>query len=138
MWCASERVCCISVRTRVYVCVVCASLNVCVHAYILTCVSVCTHMCICAHMLSVLAEVQQLMGCFVYSHRGLQQSPYSDLLDSCHWTDAANTFAKDCCTILGLAMESPLSIRYFHTLTILVFLYINNIFNSISIHRQYL
>ena len=61
---------------------------------------------------SVITEVQQLMGCFVYSHRGLQQSPYSDLLDSSHWTDAANTFAKDCCAILGLAMESPLSIRY--------------------------
>ncbi|XP_065882937.1 E3 ubiquitin-protein transferase RMND5B-like [Dysidea avara] len=55
-------------------------------------------------------EVQQLMGCFVYCHRGLQQSPYSDLLDPSHWTDAADTFTKDCCAILGLAMESPLSI----------------------------
>ena len=59
----------------------------------------------------LLPDVQQLMGCFAYCHRGLQQSPYSDLLDPSHWTDAADTFTKDCCAILGLAMESPLSIR---------------------------
>ena len=51
------------------------------------------------------------MGCFLFSHRGLEQSPYSDLLDPWHWTEVADMFAKDACKLLGLSLESPLGIR---------------------------
>lgn len=59
-------------------------------------------------------EIQRLMGCFLFSHRGLERSPYSDLLDPYHWTEVADLFAKDACKLLGLSLESPLEVRYVH------------------------
>ena len=52
------------------------------------------------------------MGCFLFVHRGLEGTPYSDLLDPWHWTEVADLFAKDACKLLGLSLESPLEVRY--------------------------
>ena len=58
-----------------------------------------------------LSEIKRLMGCFLFSHRGLEMSPYADLLDPWRWTEVADTFAKDACKLLGLSLESPLGVR---------------------------
>lgn len=55
-------------------------------------------------------EIKRLMGCFLFCHRGLESSPYSDLLDPWHWTDAADLFARDACKLLGLSLDSPLGV----------------------------
>lgn len=55
-------------------------------------------------------EIKRLMGCFLFAHRGLEHSPYSDLLDPWHWTEVADMFAKDACKLLGLSLESPLRV----------------------------
>jgi len=51
------------------------------------------------------------MGCFMFTVKGLETSPYSDLLDPWHWTEVADLFAKDACKLLGLSLESPLEVR---------------------------
>lgn len=51
------------------------------------------------------------MGCFLFAHRGLEHSPYADLLDPWHWTEVADMFARDACKLLGLSLESPLRVR---------------------------
>lgn len=60
---------------------------------------------------SSLIEIKRLMGCFLFVQRGLENSPYSDLLDPWHWTEVADVFAKDACKLLGLSLESPLEVR---------------------------
>jgi len=55
-------------------------------------------------------EIKRLMGCFLFAHRGLENSPYSDLLDPWHWTEVADMFARDACKLLGLSLESPLGV----------------------------
>ncbi len=60
----------------------------------------------------LLSEIKRLMGCFLFAHQGLESSPYSDLLDPWHWTEAADLFAKDACKLLGLSLESPLEVRW--------------------------
>ncbi|XP_064382046.1 E3 ubiquitin-protein ligase RMND5A-like isoform X2 [Halichondria panicea] len=55
-------------------------------------------------------EIKRLMGCFLFANRGLEMSPYSDLLDPWHWTDVADIFARDACKLLGLSLESPLGV----------------------------
>ena len=56
-------------------------------------------------------EIKRLMGCFLFARRGLENSPYADLLDPWHWTEVADMFAKDACKMLGLSLESPLRVR---------------------------
>lgn len=50
------------------------------------------------------------MGCFLYCHKGLEASPYADLLDSIHWTEAADMFAQSACKLMGLPVESSLAV----------------------------
>ena len=57
-------------------------------------------------------EIKRLMGCFMFTVKGLETSPYSDLLDPWHWTEVADLFAKDACKLLGLSLESPLEVRW--------------------------
>lgn len=52
------------------------------------------------------------MGSLVYLWLGLKKSPYCHLLDNSHWAKICETFTFDACSLLGLSMESPLSIRY--------------------------
>ena len=56
-------------------------------------------------------EIKRLMGCFLFAHKGLENSPYADLLNPWHWTEVADMFAKDACKLLGLSLESPLRVR---------------------------
>ncbi|XP_013778002.1 protein RMD5 homolog A-like [Limulus polyphemus] len=55
-------------------------------------------------------EVQVLMGSLLYLRQGVQNSPYSYLLDPVHWSDICEIFTKDACTMLGLSVESPLTV----------------------------
>jgi len=55
-------------------------------------------------------EVQSLMGAVMYSGEALEQSPYGDLLAPSQWQETADMFLRDACALLGLSMESPLSV----------------------------
>ncbi|KXJ18393.1 E3 ubiquitin-protein ligase RMND5A [Exaiptasia diaphana] len=55
-------------------------------------------------------DIQQLMACLLYTKKGLDNSPYSYLLDPVHWIDICDLFARDACALLGLSLESPLQV----------------------------
>uniref|UniRef100_A0A069DYV1 Putative e3 ubiquitin ligase n=1 Tax=Panstrongylus megistus TaxID=65343 RepID=A0A069DYV1_9HEMI len=56
-------------------------------------------------------EIQKLMGMLLYlSNGGIAKSPYAHLLQPSLWADIYDTFTKDACTLLGLSVESPLSV----------------------------
>jgi len=55
-------------------------------------------------------EVQSLMGAVMYSGAALEQSPYGHLLSPIQWQEAADLFLRDACSLLGLSMESPLTV----------------------------
>ena len=50
------------------------------------------------------------MGAVMYSGPGLEQSPYSHLLSPANWQETADLFLRDACALLGLSMESPLTV----------------------------
>ncbi|XP_065071367.1 E3 ubiquitin-protein ligase RMND5A-like isoform X2 [Rhopilema esculentum] len=55
-------------------------------------------------------EIQRLMGCFAFMRIGLENSPYSDLLDPVNWLEINDILARDACTLLGLSISSPLEV----------------------------
>lgn len=60
-------------------------------------------------------EVQSLMGAVMYVNgedprARLLVSPYGHLLDDSLWHDICDLFVKDACALLGLSVESPLSV----------------------------
>ena len=55
-------------------------------------------------------EVQVLMGSLLFMKQGIQNSPYSHLLDPVHWMEICDVFTRDACSLLGLSVESPLSV----------------------------
>jgi len=55
-------------------------------------------------------EVQSLMGAVMYSGAALEQSPYGELLSPTQWQETADLFLRDACALLGLSMESPLTV----------------------------
>eukprot|EP00112_Aurelia_sp_Birch-Aquarium-sp1_P019420 Seg48.11 transcript_id=Seg48.11/GoldUCD/mRNA.D3Y31 product="Protein RMD5 A" protein_id=Seg48.11/GoldUCD/D3Y31 len=55
-------------------------------------------------------EIQRLMGCFAFMRVGLENSPYSDLLDPVNWLEINDILAKDACSLLGLSISSPLEV----------------------------
>ena len=60
-------------------------------------------------------EVQSLMGAVMYVNgedprNRLLTSPYGHLLDDSLWHDICDLFVKDACALLGLSVESPLSV----------------------------
>jgi len=57
-----------------------------------------------------LKEVQRLMGSFAFVRMGLENSPYSDLLDPVNWLEVNDILAKDACSFLGLSINSPLEV----------------------------
>ena len=57
-------------------------------------------------------ELQELMGSLLYIRHGLENSPYAHLLDPVGWTEIADVFLRDACALLGLSVDSPLSIVY--------------------------
>lgn len=52
------------------------------------------------------------MGSLVYLRQGIENSPYVHLLDANQWADICDIFTRDACALLGLSVESPLSVRY--------------------------
>ena len=56
------------------------------------------------------SELQVLMGSLLYMKQGIADSPYAHLLDPIHWADICDIFTRDACALLGLSVESPLSV----------------------------
>ena len=50
------------------------------------------------------------MGTLLFVQHGLENSPYAYLLDSIHWLEICDVFTRDACALLGLSVESPLSV----------------------------
>ncbi|XP_033633232.1 E3 ubiquitin-protein ligase RMND5A-like [Asterias rubens] len=55
-------------------------------------------------------EFQVLMGSLLYIRQGLEHTPYSHLLDPIQWDDISDVFTQDACSLLGLSVESPLTV----------------------------
>ncbi|KAJ9579561.1 hypothetical protein L9F63_004746 [Diploptera punctata] len=55
-------------------------------------------------------EIQNLMGMFLYLPHGINSSPYSHLLDPNLWVEIYDVFTRDACSLLGLSVDSPLSV----------------------------
>ncbi|XP_039282435.1 E3 ubiquitin-protein ligase RMND5A isoform X1 [Nilaparvata lugens] len=55
-------------------------------------------------------EIQNLMGTFLYLPHGISSSPYSHLLEPSLWSEIYETFTRDACCLLGLSVDSPLSV----------------------------
>lgn len=68
--------------------------------------SAASHLCI-----FLLADIQILMGSLVYLRHGIENSPYRSLLETNQWAEICNIFTRDACALLGLSVESPLSVR---------------------------
>ena len=68
--------------------------------------------CCCVEITCVyyVVDVQQLMGTLLYLRQGVESSPYAYLLDNIHWVEMEDLFTRDACTLLGLSVESPLSV----------------------------
>ncbi|EBA27338.1 hypothetical protein KXX16_008784 [Aspergillus fumigatus] len=57
-----------------------------------------------------LVEIQQLMGAMAFSPN-LQESPYRNIFDNpSAWSDVAQSFTREFCSLLGLSADSPLYI----------------------------
>lgn len=50
------------------------------------------------------------MGMLLYIQNGINSSPYSNLFDVELWVDVYETFTRDACLILGITVQSPLSV----------------------------
>lgn len=55
-------------------------------------------------------EIQILMGMFLYLPHGIGNSPYRHLLDPNLWAEIHDVFTRDACALLGLSVDSPLSV----------------------------
>lgn len=60
---------------------------------------------------NICADIQILMGSLVYLRHGIENSPYRSLLETNQWAEICNIFTRDACALLGLSVESPLSVR---------------------------
>lgn len=56
-------------------------------------------------------DLQILMGSMLYLQQGIENSPYSHLLAPIYWDEICDVFTRDACTLLGMSVESPLSVR---------------------------
>ncbi|KAL5017184.1 hypothetical protein ScPMuIL_006773 [Solemya velum] len=55
-------------------------------------------------------ELQVLMGSLLYLRQGIHISPYAYLLDPIYWDEICDVFTRDACALMGMSVESPLSI----------------------------
>ena len=60
----------------------------------------------------VISELQVLMGSLLYMKQGIHNSPYAFLLDPIYWDEICDVFTRDACALMGMSVESPLSVRY--------------------------
>ena len=50
------------------------------------------------------------MGSLLYLREGVENSPYSHLLEPIYWQEICDVFTKDACCLMGLSVQSPLSV----------------------------
>ncbi|KAF6035128.1 RMND5A [Bugula neritina] len=50
------------------------------------------------------------MCCFIYQHKGIENSPYAHFVSNDSWQKLEDQFTKDACSLVGLPLESPLAI----------------------------
>ncbi|XP_050439225.1 E3 ubiquitin-protein ligase RMND5A-like isoform X2 [Adelges cooleyi] len=55
-------------------------------------------------------EVQTLMGMLLYVPQGIEESPYSYMVETNMWTEVNELFTRDACMMLGLSVESLLNV----------------------------
>lgn len=55
-------------------------------------------------------EIQMLMGCLIYLPMGYEGTPYSQLFETSMWVDAADSFIRESCDIIGVSKDSSLEI----------------------------
>lgn len=55
-------------------------------------------------------EIQMLMGCLIYLPMGYENTPYNHLFTNDMWVDAADSFIKESCDIIGVSKDSSLEI----------------------------
>lgn len=55
-------------------------------------------------------EIQRLMGSLLYINSGIENSPYSSLLDPEAWDEIEDMFIKNVCKLMGLSIECPLNV----------------------------
>jgi hypothetical protein len=60
---------------------------------------------------SLFLDIQMLMGSLLFLRQGIHNSSYSHLLSSIYWDEICDVFTRDACTLMGMSMESPLSVR---------------------------
>ncbi|XP_059171342.1 E3 ubiquitin-protein ligase RMND5A-like [Physella acuta] len=55
-------------------------------------------------------DMQLLMGSLLYLNKGIANSTYSFLFEDSSWAEICDIFTRDACGLLGLSVESPLSV----------------------------
>lgn len=55
-------------------------------------------------------DLQVLMGSLLYLHQDIEKSPYAYLLDPIYWAEICDVFTRDACALMGLSVESPLTV----------------------------
>lgn len=55
-------------------------------------------------------DIQVLMGSLLFLKQGIVDSPYASLLEPVHWLEICDIFTRDACTLLGLSVDSPLTV----------------------------
>ncbi|KAL1461540.1 hypothetical protein WDU94_013425 [Cyamophila willieti] len=55
-------------------------------------------------------EIQTMMGMLMYLPHGIACSPYAHMLESALWGEISDVFIRDACSLLGLSLDSPLTV----------------------------
>eukprot|EP00882_Tetradesmus_deserticola_P013141 GHRQ01013934.1.p1 GENE.GHRQ01013934.1~~GHRQ01013934.1.p1 ORF type:complete len:322 (+),score=158.98 GHRQ01013934.1:2-967(+) len=55
-------------------------------------------------------DIQRLMGCLLFCDRQPADTPYADLLSPTRWEEVAQEFARQACSLMGQAYDSPLAV----------------------------
>ncbi|XP_050530561.1 E3 ubiquitin-protein transferase RMND5B-like isoform X1 [Daktulosphaira vitifoliae] len=55
-------------------------------------------------------DIQQMMGMLLFVPQGINQSPYSFMIQNNMWTEVNELFTRDACMLLGLSVESLLNV----------------------------
>jgi len=59
------------------------------------------------------------MGSLLYMKQGIHDSPYQDLLCPIYWDEICDVFTRDACALMGMSVESPLSVRWVQSINYL-------------------
>lgn len=58
-----------------------------------------------------LIEIQTMMGMLLFVPQGINNSPYSEIIQENMWDEVIELFTRDACTLLGLSCDSLLNVR---------------------------